>query len=388
MRFVGIDIGSEVHAVGAVDEAGSVVLRKKTFRQDAEGYERLREWLGSSGEAVVGLEATGHYWQNLAAWLFTEGYSLVVLNPLRTRRFAETDLARTKTDAIDALGIARFLQEKRPAPTPWPDETQNELRELMRLRDRFVQDLGDRTRQLRRGVDLAFPEFVRHVSDLSTAKATGILLQYPTAQAFKAASEGELANLRAGRYTVGRALAKALIDAAKVSVGAHQSEPYALQIRCFCEDIDTLRKRIESLDGRIKRLLDDDSLGALFTSIPGLGPNSAARIIAELGDPSHTFDSASALAAYVGVVPALRHSGKHTPKSAPCTRFGNAKLRAKLWMPTLAAVRHNPWLKAHYERLVSNGKPRKVALVACLRKLLTAIYSVAKNRKPFVPKMA
>lgn len=371
--------------MGAVDEAGSVVLRKKTFRQDAEGYERLREWLGSSGEAVVGLEATGHYWQNLAAWLFTEGYSLVVLNPLRTRRFAETDLARTKTDA---LGIARFLQEKRPAPTPWPDETQNELRELMRLRDRFVQDLGDRTRQLRRGVDLAFPEFVRHVSDLSTAKATGILLQYPTAQAFKAASEGELANLRAGRYTVGRALAKALIDAAKVSVGAHQSEPYALQIRCFCEDIDTLRKRIESLDGRIKRLLDDDSLGALFTSIPGLGPNSAARIIAELGDPSHTFDSASALAAYVGVVPALRHSGKHTPKSAPCTRFGNAKLRAKLWMPTLAAVRHNPWLKAHYERLVSNGKPRKVALVACLRKLLTAIYSVAKNRKPFVPKMA
>lgn len=388
MKFVGIDVGAETHAVGAVDDVGSVVLRKKTFRQDAEGYARLREWLGVAEGVVVGLEATGHYWQNLAAWLFGKGYPLVVLNPLRTRRFAESDLARTKTDAIDAIGIARFLQEKRPAPTPWPDSTQLQLRELMRLRDRLVQDLGDRTRQLRRGVDLAFPELLRHLPDLSNAKATGILVQYPTAKAFREASEGELANLRVGRYTVGRALAKALIADAKVSVGEHHSEPYELQIRYFCEDLDTLRSRLESLDGRIQRLLDDDALGSLFTTIPGLGPNSAARIIAELGDPSHTFDSPGALAAYVGVVPAIRHSGKRAPASAPCTRFGHAALRSKLWMPTLSAVRHNPWLKAHYERLISRGKPRKVALVACLRKLLAAIYSVAKNRKPFVPKMA
>ena len=67
------------------------------------------------------------------------------------------------------------------------------------------------------------------------------------------------------------------------------------------------------------------------------------------------------------------------------TPIGNARLRAALWMPTLTAVRRNPWLRAHYQRLRARGKLPKVALVACMHKLLLAIYSVAKHRKPFVP---
>ena len=54
-------------------------------------------------------------------------------------------------------------------------------------------------------------------------------------------------------------------------------------------------------------------------------------------------------------------------------------------MPTLTAVRKNPWLKAYYERLRARGKLPKVALVACMHKLLGAVHSVARNRRPFVP---
>ena len=57
---------------------------------------------------LLALEATGHYWRNLFVALLAKGYAVAVLNPLRTRRFAEEELQRTKTDAIDALGIARF----------------------------------------------------------------------------------------------------------------------------------------------------------------------------------------------------------------------------------------------------------------------------------------
>jgi transposase len=57
-------------------------------------------------------------------------------------------------------------------------------------------------------------------------------------------------------------------------------------------------------------------------------------------------------------------------------------------MPTLvAATKLNPWLRAFYDRLISRGKPAKVALVACMRKLIAAIYSVAKSRRPFVPRL-
>ncbi len=69
------------------------------------------------------------------------------------------------------------------------------------------------------------------------------------------------------------------------------------------------------------------------------------------------------------------------------SRRGSARLRGALWMPTLTAVRSNPWLKAHYERLLARGKPRKVALIACMRKLLCAVHSVAKNRRAFVPNL-
>jgi len=65
--------------------------------------------------------------------------------------------------------------------------------------------------------------------------------------------------------------------------------------------------------------------------------------------------------------------------------LGNARLRHRLWMPTLVAVRRNPWLLAHDDRLLAAGKRPMVALVACMRKLLTAVYSVARNRQPFVP---
>jgi transposase len=66
-------------------------------------------------------------------------------------------------------------------------------------------------------------------------------------------------------------------------------------------------------------------------------------------------------------------------------RLGNARLRKALWMPVLTAVRFNPWLRNYYERLVSRGEPRKLALVAAMRKLLTAVWSVATRREPFVP---
>ncbi len=111
-------------------------------------------------------------------------------------------------------------------------------------------------------------------------------------------------------------------------------------------------------------------------------PTPPRRLIAELGDPAQ-FRSARALAAYVGTIPGLKQSGKRSSNRAALTPIGNARLRAALWMPTLAAVRFNPWLRAHYQRLRARGKLPKVALVACMHKLLLAIYSVAKHRRPF-----
>ena len=388
MRFVGIDIASEKHVVAAVNEAGEALLKPTSFGEDAAGYAKLFELLGAPAETLVALEATGHYWKNLFAELAARGFEVALLNPVRTHRFAAEDLQRTKTDAIDAIGISRFAAQKRPAVTRLPDAATEELRELVRHRDRLVQDFGDRTRQLHRLVDLGFPEFTRHVRRLDTPLATAILHGYPTAAAYLDLRWKKLAKFRYdGVHIVGDEIAKSLIETAKVSVGRHHGFAYQIQVQHACEDMDILRRRIASLDRDIEKKLGEHAVGSLLTTIDGVGTTTAAKLIAELGDPAD-FRGAGALAAYVGVIPALRHSGKRAPARAGLTPLGNARLRAALWMPTLVAVRHNPWLKAYYDRLRARGKLRKVALVACMRKLLAAVYSVSKHRQPFVPRIA
>jgi transposase len=384
MRFAGIDIAAETHVVAVLGETGTVLVKPTPFGEDTEGYARLLDRLGPATDLLVVMEATGHYWKNLFAMLTAQGIAVTLINPLRTHRFAGEDLERTKTDAIDALGLARFGVQKRPAATRLPDTATEELRELVRLRDRLVQDFGDRVRQLHRLVDLGFPEFTRYIQSLDSELASAILQDYPTAQAFQGVSVKRLARLcYDGRHQVGAELAAALITAAERSVGRHHGEAYRLQVRYACEDLILLRRRLRTLEGDIEKTLQAHEVGTLLTTIDGIGPQTAARLVAELGDPA-AFRSAAALAAFVGVVPALRHSGKRTSTRAGLTPLGHARLRAKLWMPTLTAVQRNPWLRAYYERLRARGKLPKVALVAAMRKLLIAVYHVAKHRRPFI----
>ena len=388
MRFAGIDIASEKHVVAIVNADGAVELKATVFTEDAAGYQKVLALLGPANDLLIAMEATGHYWKNLFAVLAAAGHAVALVNPLRTHRFAGVDLERTKTDAIDAMGIARFAAEKRPAVTPLPDALAEELRELVHLRDRLLQDFGDRVRQLHRLVDLGFPEFTRYVRTLDSKLAVAILRDYPTAAAFRGLSVRRLAALRYdGRHQVGLDLARSLIDAARRSVGQHHSATYRLQIRYACDDLDVLRRRLRDIDHDLDGTLRKHEVGQLLTTINGIGTNTAACLIAEVGDPAH-FRNASALAAYVGAIPALKQSGKRQFVRGAITPIGNARLRAALWMPTLSAVRCNPWLCAYYQRLRARGKLPKVALVACMHKLLLAIYSVAKHRRAFVPQLA
>ena len=75
--------------VAVVDEHGAVLLKPTPFGEEAAGYRRLAELLGSPQGCLVAMEATGHYWRNLFAYLVAESFTVALLNPVRTRRFAE-----------------------------------------------------------------------------------------------------------------------------------------------------------------------------------------------------------------------------------------------------------------------------------------------------------
>jgi transposase len=121
---------------------------------------------------------------------------------------------------------------------------------------------------------------------------------------------------------------------------------------------------------------------ALLTSIPGIGETTAALLLAELG-PITRFECASACAAFIGLVPREGVSGTSVRRKPVLSKLGPSSLRKGLYFPALTAMRHNPILRAHRERLLARGKHRMVIVGAIMRKLVHLVYGVLKHGQPF-----
>jgi len=151
--------------------------------------------------------------------------------------------------------------------------------------------------------------------------------------------------------------------------------------------IERHRKVLQEELTEIERDLDDNIRGTpawretdeLLQSVPGIGPAVARTLIAELPELG-TLDRRK-IAALVGVAPFNRDSGAWRGKRM--VGGGRSGVRAALYMSALVATRYNNTIKAFYRRLRDAGKPKKVALVACMRKLLTILNAIVRNKTPW-----
>lgn len=144
-------------------------------------------------------------------------------------------------------------------------------------------------------------------------------------------------------------------------------------------------KQIESIKKEITRIVQSNeqlnNQVKLLTSIDGFGDKTAWAILAYIGDIA-LFDNSNQISSYAGLNPRIEQSGSSVNRSS-LSRMGCARLRKSLYMPALVAVRFNPLMMTFYQKLLVKGKPKKVALVAVMRKLLVLAYGVLKSGKPF-----
>lgn len=153
------------------------------------------------------------------------------------------------------------------------------------------------------------------------------------------------------------------------------------------EHIEWLKQQLKEIESQIKSAIaineDWQQKMKLLTSVPGIGEVVAVTLISslpELGQISH-----KSISYLVGVAPLNKDSGKFRGKRK--IWGGRAKIRCVLYMATLVAVRFNPLIKAFYERLISKGKLKKVALTACMHKLLIVLNAMMKNNRVWKPQI-
>lgn len=144
-----------------------------------------------------------------------------------------------------------------------------------------------------------------------------------------------------------------------------------------------LKTEIASVEEELEHLAQADPALqekiACLQSVPGVGPITALTLIAEM--PELGLANRKQIAALAGVAPYNRDSGNHTGHRH--TYGGRSSVRSVLYLAALSATRHNPKIKEFYQRLLMNGKEKKVALTACMRKLLVILNAMARDQKPW-----
>jgi transposase len=144
-----------------------------------------------------------------------------------------------------------------------------------------------------------------------------------------------------------------------------------------------LKRELESIDGDLDKQVRASPAWRikenLLSSVPGVGKRIARTLIAEL--PELGSLSRRQIAALAGLAPFTRQSGKWRGKSF--IAGGRTSVRAALFMGAMVAARHNPLLKAFRDRLVAQGKPKIVAIIATARKLLTILNAIIRDQKPW-----
>lgn len=149
--------------------------------------------------------------------------------------------------------------------------------------------------------------------------------------------------------------------------------------------IEFLQKELTRLEAEIKQHIDDDpdlrGKRALLETIPGVGPRVSDHMTALLA--GRRFDRAEQLAAYLGLVPVQWESGTSVSGRPRMSKAGPAHLRKLLYMPAIVATRHNPHVKALYDRLLARGKAKMAALGAAMRKLAHLCFGVVHTGKPY-----
>jgi transposase len=395
--FIGIDVSKLKHDIVIVNEQKQVVHKPLVIRENREDYQRLLDkldWLRHKFATkifFIGMEATSDYWKNIYHFLKKQSpdFRLTVINPFQTKKFAQSELRRAKTDPVNAKDIALFMVEKRPKPSIDRAPIFEHIKDLDRQIHLLTKQQTMTRNKLRLELAKVAPEIEHATQQLGGQQILAWLEKFPTAEAMANASLKELCAVRYGKrqrslpFDRAQKMQKLATNSIAHKAGAGSGyvvQSLVRQILQYQKEIQRLKQQMLELYAQVN---EQDSL---LTTITGIGKEAAIVLEAYIGDVNR-FPDAKKMVAYFGMNPVINQSGKRTQRASYLEKKGSGVVRHKLFMALLRIVRLKEGaLYKYYARLVARGKPKLVAIAAAMRKLLVIIYAMLKNRQPFDPK--
>ncbi|MGG1576046.1 IS110 family transposase [Fictibacillus sp. NRS-1165] len=393
---IGLDVAKGKSQVQAFLQKKNPYKKSFIFEHNVMGlhdfyrfYQEVEEVAGLPPAVVF--ESTGHYHEPVLQFLEDKQVIYYLVNPVLSYEAKKASLRKVKTDAIDAFHLGE-LYYKNEDLKPFQKKSIRimNLRNLTRQHDSLTGTYVQTKLQFLTILDQVFPEYKKVFGALYSPTSLATLLQYQTPHGVKEETVDQIAEVilkqgakRSYKWALGKAhklKEAAERDPFKRNLYTSHIVSLTMYIQILLQYQRHLSKLIEQIDAMAEEFDEYE----IIRSIPGIGGKIAATIISEIGDIDQ-FIHPKKLVAYAGIDPSVFESGKFKATINKITKRGSSRLRQVLYTAVQCGIakNRNPKLKAYYDKKREEGKPHKVAIIACANKLIHWIYALLNRKEAF-----
>jgi transposase len=386
--WAGVDAGKEFHWAHVLDASGKELLSRKVTNAEADISRLIDEALSLAEEVLWAVDQPGGGAALLLALLWESNQKVLYVPGLSVDRARDTYRGESKTDARDARVIADQARMRSDLGELRPGEEEiSELQLLLARRRELITDRSRTITRLRESLLSLFPALERAL-DLNSKGPLILLTHYQTPAQLRRAGHKRIAAYLRSRGVKGSANVahKALRAARSQNVTLPAQEVASRIVAELATEVLSLKERIESTDEELEKRFFAQSEARILNSLPGMGPILGAEFLVAVGDIC-AFESADRLAAYAGLVPATRDSGKRVGNRRRM-RGGNKILKRVFYQSAFASLRSAPESRAFYDRKRAEGKRHTQALIALARRRVNVVWAMLRDGTTFESRSA
>jgi transposase len=381
--WVGVDAGKEFHWAHALDASGRELLSRKVENDEADLSKLIDDVLLVAEELVWAVDQPGGGAALLLALLWERNQRVLYVPGLTVDRARDAYRGESKTDARDAHVIADQARMRPDLGKLEPGEKEiAELQLLLARRRDLITDQSRTITRLREALLSLFPALERAL-DLNSKGSLTLLTHYQSPAQLRRAGHKRVATYLRNRSVKGsnKVAHKALAAAQDQSVSLPAQELASRIVAELAKDVLSLKERIESIDEELEKRFFARPEARILISLPGMGPILGAEFLVAVGD-IRTFESADRLAAYAGLVPAARDSGKRVGYHRRM-RGGNKTLKRVFYQSAFSSLRGCAESRAFYDRKRAEGKRHTQALIALARRRVNVVWAMLRDETTF-----